>query len=45
MPVLLYDLKSRGSESYLRLAGEIMERIASEQRKPEEQAIAVGQWV
>jgi chromosome partitioning protein len=30
MPVLLYDLKSRGSESYLRLAGEIIERVNSE---------------
>jgi len=44
MPALLYDLKSRGSESYLRLAGEIMERI-SQQAKPVEQPIAVGQWV
>src|SRR5215469_5217449 len=42
MPALLYDLKSRGSESYLRLAGEIMERISSQQSKAQERAIAVG---
>ncbi len=48
MPVLLYDLKSRGSESYLRLAGEIMERVrveeaaaAQAEAKPETQAEAM----
>lgn len=44
MPVLLYDLKSRGSESYLRLAGEIMERVAPE-GKTELRPIAVGEWI
>lgn len=48
MPALLYDLKSRGSESYLRLAGEIMERISSEHttvEAPADTAVAAGQWV
>jgi len=36
MPALLYDVKSRGAESYIRLAKELMDRIL---RKPGWQAL------
>ena len=41
-PVLLYDVRSRGAESYIRLAKEIMERSAS-QPAQEDAPEAVGQ--
>lgn len=36
-PALLYDVRSRGAESYIRLAKEIMERIQAEQAPSESQ--------
>ena len=38
-PALLYDVRSRGAESYIRLAKEIMERIQAGQRNPQVQEI------
>ena len=38
-PALLYDVRSRGAESYIRLAKEIMERIQAAQTAPQPEEI------
>jgi chromosome partitioning protein len=37
-PALLYDVRSRGAESYIRLAKEIMERIQAKNNAPQQSA-------
>ena len=48
MPVILYDVKSRGAEAYLALAREVLERAARRSRDEradrEQPAPVIGPW-
>ncbi len=39
-PVLLYDVRSRGAESYIRVAKELMDRMTTQQRTPQTSELA-----